>query len=256
LSFDLRVAERKARFVTFHSQTQPEAEEAVEPETRNPQLPATIWLARHAETATPTMFHGAESDVELGEHGKRQATAAAEWFAALKPTAVVSSPMIRARDTAAPIAAACGLPHLIEPHLHERKVGSLSRKPRAEADHIWDETIRRWLAGETAYAHPGMESFDEVRDRVLPAFERVVAAHPGGRVVVVCHGVVKKVLLLSLLRGKTPADWVRIGKIPNLAVSELVPDGDRWRSSRLLLVPPQVRAVNATAVADPRKTEA
>ncbi len=26
-----------------------------------------LWLARHAETATPTLFHGAESDVELGE---------------------------------------------------------------------------------------------------------------------------------------------------------------------------------------------
>jgi broad specificity phosphatase PhoE len=228
----------------------------MEDETRAPTLATTIWLARHAETATPTVFHGAESDVELGEHGKRQAVAAAEWFAAFEPTAVVSSAMARARDTAAPIAAACGLPHLVEPHFHERKVGHLSRMPRAEADRVWNETIRRWTAGETAYADPGMESFDEVRDRVLPAFERVVAAHRGGRVVVVCHGVVKKVLLLSLLRGKSAADWARIGKIPNLAVSELVPDGDKWRSSRLLLVPPQVRAVNALAAADPRKTEA
>jgi 2,3-bisphosphoglycerate-dependent phosphoglycerate mutase len=219
--------------------------------------PATVvWIARHAETAIPTLFHGAESDVELGEHGKRQAVAAAPWFAGLKPTAVVSSAMIRARDTAAPIAAACGLPHLVEPRFHERKVGPLSRKPRAEADHIWNETIRRWLAGETGYAYPGMESYDEVRDRVLPAFEELVAAHAGGRVLVVCHGVVKKVLLLSLLRDKTPAQWVSIGRIPNLAVSELVPEGDRWKANRLLFVPPPVREVNATAAPDPTKTEA
>lgn len=219
-------------------------------------LPAVVWLARHAETAVPTMFHGAESDVELGEHGKRQAAAAAPWFAQLKPTAVVSSGMIRARDTAAPIAAACGLPHLIELQLHERRVGPLSRVPRSEADHIWDDTIARWLKGETAYSYPGMESFDELRDRTLPAFERVVRAHPGGRVVLVCHGVVCKVLLLSLLHGRSHADWVSIGKIPNLAVSELLPDGERWRAEQLLFVPPPVLEVNAAAVPDARKTEA
>jgi probable phosphoglycerate mutase len=223
---------------------------------QNPKLPSVVWLARHAETAIPTTFHGAESDVELGEHGKRQAAAAAGWFAELKPTAVVSSAMIRARDTAAPIAAACGVPHLIEPLLHERKVGPLSRKPRAEADHIWDDTISRWLKGETAYSYPGMESFDELRDRTLPAFERVVSAHPGGRVLIVCHGVVCKVLLLSLLHGKGPADWVKIGKIPNLALSELVPEGGTWRADRLLFVPPPVAAVNRTAAPDPAKTEA
>jgi probable phosphoglycerate mutase len=217
---------------------------------------AVVWLVRHAETAAPTMFHGAESDVELGEHGRRQAAAAANWFAELKPTAVVSSAMIRARDTAAPIALACGLPLLIEPRLHERKVGHLSRKPRHEVDHIWLETIRRWLAGDTAYTDPGMESYDELRDRVMPAFLDVVAAHPAGRVVLVCHGVVKKVLLLSLLRDRSPAEWVSIGRIPNLAVSELVPDGNAWSAQRLLLVPQPVRDVNASAAGDDAKTEA
>ncbi len=234
----------------------PEVNVKPEAQAQRPKLPPLIWIARHAETAIPTMFHGAESDVELGEHGKRQAAAAAGWFVELKPTAVVSSAMIRAHDTAAPIAAACGVPHLIEPMLHERKVGPISRKPRTEANHIWDETIARWAAGETGYAYPGMESFDELRDRVLPPFERVVAAHPDGRVLIVCHGVVKKVLLLSLLPGKTPADWVRIGSIPNLAVSELVPNGVKWKANRLLLVPPPVREVNATIRPDPTKTEA
>ncbi|MBA4188450.1 MAG: fructose-2,6-bisphosphatase [Planctomycetaceae bacterium] len=226
-------------------------------ETNPSQLPTIVWLVRHAETAAPTMFHGAESDVDLGEHGKRQATAAAAWFAERKPTAVISSAMIRAHATAAPIAAACGVTHHVEPQLHERKVGPLSRMPRAEADQIWDSTTARWVNGETAYSYPGMESFDELRDRTLPAFNRVVNAHPGGRIVVVCHGVVCKVLLLSILHGRSPADWVRIGKIPNLAVSELSPDGELWRADQLLFVPPPVVAVNATH-ADPslRKTEA
>jgi probable phosphoglycerate mutase len=216
-----------------------------------------VWLVRHAETAAPAMFHGAESDIELGAHGHRQAAAAAGWFAELGPTVVVSSAMRRAVETAAPIALACGVPHLVEPLLHERCVGPLSRRPRVEADDIWNDTITRWLAGETSYAYPGMESYDALRARTLPAFRRVVEAHPDGRVAIVCHGVVCKVLLLTLVRGYGPADWVRIGSIPNLAVSELVPDGDFWAASRLLVVPPPVAAVNA-AFADPtvKKTEA
>src|SRR5262249_17377694 len=136
-----------------------------------------IWLARHAETAIPNVLHGAESDVALGEHGRRQAEAAARWFRDLRPTAVVSSAMCRARATAAPIAALCGVPHEIEPDLHERFVGPFSQKGGPEMDAVWAETVRQWEAGEIGYAYPGMESFAAIRDRVLPAFERVAKRH-------------------------------------------------------------------------------
>ncbi len=216
----------------------------------------TVWLVRHAETAAPTLFHGAESDIDLGEHGHRQTAAAVEWFAALAPTVVVSSAMRRAVQTAAPIAAGCGVSHLQEPLLHERRVGSLSRMRREEADHIWEDTLARWLAGDTAFAVAGMESFDTIRDRTLPAFRRVVESHSGGRVVIVCHGVVCKVLLLSLLRGHTAADWVKIGRAQNLSVSELVPDADAWSARQLLMIPPPVAAVNAAFADGVKKTEA
>jgi probable phosphoglycerate mutase len=230
---------------------------STKPETPSTKHTQTVWLVRHAETAAPTLFHGAESDVELGEHGHRQVAAAVEWFTALKPTVVVSSAMERAVQTARPISAACEVPHLIEPLLHERRVGSLSRRPRNEADQIWEATLARWLAGDTAYAEVGMESFDAIRDRTLPAFRRVVEAHPGGRVVIVCHGVVCKVLLLSLLRGYSSADWVKIGRAQNLAVSELVPDADVWAARQLLVIPPPVAAVNARFFdATVKKTEA
>ena len=169
---------------------------------------------------------------------------------------MVSSAMRRAVQTAAPIAAGCGVPHLQEPLLHERRVGSLSRQPRDAADRVWEETLARWLAGDTAHAGAGMESFDAVRDRTLPAFRRVVEAHPGGRVVVVCHGVVCKVLLLSLLRDYSAANWLTIGRAQNLSVSELVPDAGAWTARQLLMVPPPVAAVNAAFADGVKKTEA
>ncbi len=228
----------------------------MEPEWNLP-LPEVVWIVRHAETAIPTLFHGAESDVELGEHGHRQSAAAADWFAERQPTVVVSSAMKRAIQTAAPIAARCGVPHEIESRLHERKVGTLSGRPREEGDAIWDETLAKWMAGESGFTQRGMESFDAIRNRVVPAFRHVVEAHPGGRVLIICHGVVSKVLLLSLLPGRTPADWMAIGRGKNLSTSELVPNAGTWEARELLVVPPPVLAANALLKDEGvRKTEA
>jgi probable phosphoglycerate mutase len=217
----------------------------------------TIWLARHAETATPHLIHGAESDVGLGEHGKRQAEAAAAWFRERGPTVVVSSAMTRAVDTAAPIAALCGIPHEIEPELHERKVGRFSLKGGEEVDIVWKETVLKWESGEIGYAYPGMESFAQIASRVIPAFQRVAARHSGKRVAIIAHGVVCKVLLLSILKGYGPSDWTRIGRAMNLSVSELVPEGEHWRANALMAVPEPVALVNADRLEkDGKKSEA
>jgi probable phosphoglycerate mutase len=225
------------------------------------QLPnkimTTIWLARHAETATPHLIHGAESDIGLGEHGRHQAAAIAPWFRERGPNVVVSSGMIRAVDTAAPIAAMCGVPHEIEPDLHERKVGRFSQKTGAEVDTVWSETVQRWELGEVGYAYPGMESFAQIASRVVPAFQRVAAKHSGKRVAIIAHGVVCKVLLLSLLRGYGPPDWTRLGRAMNLSLSELVPDGEMWRANALLAVPEPVAMANANRLdTGGKKTEA
>jgi probable phosphoglycerate mutase len=216
-----------------------------------------IWLVRHAETAVPSVVHGAESDVELGEHGRRQADAAAHWFRELHPAVVVSSGMRRAIETAQAIASVSAVPLEIEPDLHERIVGPFSQKGGEEVDTVWAETVRKWEAGEIAYAYPGMESFACIRDRVLPAFQHVARRHAEGRVVIVAHGVVCKVLLLNLLHEHGPADWTRLGRALNLAVSELVPHGPLWRARRLLEVPPTVMEVNAARLdVGGRKSEA
>jgi broad specificity phosphatase PhoE len=204
-------------------------------------LATRVFLLRHAESANPDVFHGAESDVGLSERGRRQAEAVAPLLAAEHPDLVVSSAMRRALDTASPAARACGLTVWVEPDLHERRVGALSGTP-FRADGVWPQTLRRWMAGDTAYAPPGAESFDAIRDRVLPVWERLTETHAGRTVVIVAHGVVCKVLLLSVLPGLTPAAWERLGPFRNVAVSELAWGVTGWRGLVVNQVPPSVAA--------------
>lgn len=206
--------------------------------------PSRVWLMRHAETTAPALFHGADSDVALSRLGERQSDAAAEFFRPRGVTGVVSSGLRRALDTATPIAAACGVAVGVEPMLHERRLGALSGQPFDLPGSEWPETVRRWQAGETGYSPEGAESFDALVARLLPAWTRSLDAHPGGRVVVVAHGIVCKVLLLTLLDGYGPGAWGRLGRVANMSVSELEPTaGGGWRAVSLLQVPAEVSAL-------------
>ncbi|MHB1422000.1 MAG: histidine phosphatase family protein [Gemmataceae bacterium] len=202
-------------------------------------MPTRVLLLRHAETANPLIFHGAESDVALSERGLRQAEIIAPVLAAQAPQVLVSSAMRRAIETATPIARACGLELRIEPRLHERRVGALCGTPTQGGDGVWPDTLRRWLSGDTAFALPGAESFDDIRRRVLPVWQRLTTEHAEKTLVIVAHGVVCRVLLLSLLPGYSIGDWHRM-RSANVAINELLLDGDSWRALRLNELPPEV----------------
>ncbi len=204
-----------------------------------------VWLMRHAQTNPPDVFHGFESDADLSELGYRQAAAVAPIVASYRPDFIYSSGMLRARRTAEPIARLCNLPLLVEPNLHERKVGSLSGTPVHPEVGGWPETVERWVAGDTGYAPEGAESFDAVRDRVLPVWDRITTKHAGKSIVVVCHGNVSRVLLLSILKGHSAADWMKLGKVPNVSISELVGNGRDWQALRLSEVAPEVRVLQS-----------
>jgi probable phosphoglycerate mutase len=200
--------------------------------------PTRVALVRHAESADPTIFHGAESDVAIGERGLRQVRAAVPWFRDWQPGVVVSSGQRRAKETAAPIASACGRALRLDPRFHERIVGDLCGKPFSATDGPWAHTLREWMNGNTGYTTPGAESFDDLRERLLPAWDELVQTHSGERIVLVTHGVVCKVLLILLLEKGDVSRWHDLGRVANLATSELVYEGSAWRAVRLLEVPP------------------
>jgi broad specificity phosphatase PhoE len=201
-----------------------------------------VLLLRHAESAVPDVFHGAESDIGLSARGERQARVIAPILAAEEPAAVICSAMRRAVATAQPIAAASGVELRIEPDLHERRVGSLSGLPFDALDGLWPKTLRRWMHGDTSYAPPHMESFDDIRMRVLPVWRRLAKDLAGQTYIVVAHGVVNKVLLMSLEMGIGPADWNSF-RSANVGVHELELETGKWRLLQANVVPEVVRAL-------------
>ena len=191
-----------------------------------------MLLLRHAETSEPNIFHGAESDIGLSAWGEEQAVLLADHLRSRKPEALYCSAMRRAIATAEPIGRACALSPTIIPSLHERRIGPLSGLSRDEGWSIYAESRRHWMAGELESTHEGGESFADIRRRVLPFFQELPVRHPEKTIIVVAHGVVIRVALLTLIDDLEAGDFDRIA-IDFASINDLGWDGQKWRAHAL-----------------------
>ncbi len=193
-----------------------------------------VLLLRHAETSAPDRFHGAESDIGLGEVGERQARATAEALQAVKPSIVYSSGMRRAIATATPIAQIATQSHSpsIIPELHERRMGTFSNVSIETARSVVLPHIEKWAEGDLNASHEGAESYAEIRERVVGPFVEAAQRHRGETIVMILHGVVIRVLITSLITDYGPDRYSEIA-IRNVAVNDLRFDGVHWRIAQL-----------------------
>jgi broad specificity phosphatase PhoE len=147
----------------------------------------TIYLARHGESDwnAANRFQG-HSDRPLTDLGREQAQALGELVAAENVEAVYSSPLKRALETALIVAARSGLEVVEDEDLCEVDTGSWSGLSRAEVQERFPEGFDRWTSGGAGWEDG--ESYEEMAERVLAAVNRIAAAHPGGRVLIVSHG--------------------------------------------------------------------
>jgi ribonuclease H / adenosylcobalamin/alpha-ribazole phosphatase len=161
--------------------------------------PVHAFLLRHGETplSAERRFSG-RGDPDLTEKGWAQARAAAARFAGRDITAVISSPLRRAAQTASAVAEAVGGVVVTDDDLAETDFGDWEGHTWAEIQQSWPDALGRWLA-DPAAAPPGGESFAAVFARVARARERLSAAYVGGSVVVVSHVTPIKSLLRDAL---------------------------------------------------------
>jgi 2,3-bisphosphoglycerate-dependent phosphoglycerate mutase len=149
--------------------------------------PTLVILARHGESDwnAAGRYQG-HADRPLTGRGRLQAEELAARLAKVPLDAVYSSDLMRARDTALPVAEAHGLGVDTLPELREVDVGSWSGLTREEAQQRFPEGFRRWLRWELAWEDG--ESYEAMGARVVDAVCRVAARHPGGSILVVSHG--------------------------------------------------------------------
>jgi probable phosphoglycerate mutase len=100
---------------------------------RPPEFAAALWLVRHGESTWNTLglAQGHRDDAELTARGAAQAAAVAEQFRGLRVSAVFSSDLRRASQTADAFAAVLGLPVIKDARLRERCLGVLEGTPLA-----------------------------------------------------------------------------------------------------------------------------
>lgn len=123
----------------------------------------TLSLVRHGETAPNREGRLlGRADPELTVLGRTQAERLGARFAARTPGLVVSSPLLRCRETATAIADACGLEVVVDERLVEIDYGEWDLVPLEE---LPEEALRS-LRTDPAFAPPGGESVADVAARV------------------------------------------------------------------------------------------
>lgn len=146
----------------------------------------TVAFVRHGRTEwNRTGRLQGSSDVPLDDVGREQARGVARTLGSPPWTALVTSPLRRARQTAAIVGAGLGLPpaHVCA-GLAERTYGQAEGLTREQA-------LRRWPDGE----FPGQETLDSVAARGAAALDALGRRHAAGRIVVVAHGALIRAAL-------------------------------------------------------------
>jgi broad specificity phosphatase PhoE len=196
--------------------------------------PKRLWLVRHGQSqgnVARDLAHEAghsiidldlrDVDVPLSALGHEQAEAAGRWFAALpedqKPEVLLSSPYIRAKQTAEAICAAGGLaggakPTVIDERLREREFGVFDGlTTKGIREQYPTEAAHRAKMGKFYHRPPGGESWADVILRLRSALNTINLQFANKNVLIVCHQVVV-LCIRYILEELTEADILAIDK--------------------------------------------
>lgn len=160
-----------------------------------------IHLLCHGATdhGSEGFFCGSGTDSPLTAAGLNAARDFSAAYAGYPFKAVYSSPLARAMATAAPIAAALGLPILERAGLKDLFYGQWEGRSAKNVSAQFDKEYARWRMNPAKHPPSGGEKATEVADRGGKVIRELQAAFPGGEVLVVSHAATIRILLCSLL---------------------------------------------------------
>ncbi len=190
----------------------------------------TLFLIRHGETeGSETKRYKGSMDVALSDKGIEQARKAAVFVydylkknvadrdkgylrdiqketgrpirpsGAAKLEAVYCSDLSRAVKSAEKIAGPYECEPVSVPELRERNFGIWENMNFVEIRDRYPVEFNAWADNPLQFSPPGGESTLDLRDRVLPAFDRILDSHSGQCIAIVAHGGINRVLLCHML---------------------------------------------------------
>jgi probable phosphoglycerate mutase len=164
-----------------------------------------LYFARHGESEANLLevFSNRGLKHGLTECGRAQAASLAQVLAECQVTALFTSPLLRATQTAGILAGELGVPYEVAGALREFDVGVLEGRSDPASWQVCNEVFREWMElGHWDRRIEGGESLNQIRERFVPFLDQVVAQHsdsPGGVVLVGHGGIYHSMLPLVLV---------------------------------------------------------
>jgi broad specificity phosphatase PhoE len=202
-----------------------------------------LLAIRHGATAySQERRYAGSHDIPLSPEGRRQCEALARALGPHPAAAIYASPLARARESAAPIAAAQGIEVTLESDFREMCFGDWEGLTRDEVERRFPDDYKLWLTAPERFARPGSETLSAVAERVGRAVAELRAIHLGETVILVSHGVVTRLIVLAALGlgperlwsvDASPAgiseieyrdDWATVHRVNTLAHLERQPE--------------------------------
>jgi len=163
-------------------------------------MTTTVLLARHGQTGSNINgFYMGWSNEDINDVGYTQAHCLSSRLASLPIASVYSSPLKRAYTTATIIAKPHDLELKVLDDLIEIRLGDWEGLHMDEIRQRWSELWQQSRVDPSEITMPNGESFKEVTERAVRAFETIVAANQGKQALIVTHDVIIRVLVAYVL---------------------------------------------------------
>jgi broad specificity phosphatase PhoE len=225
---------------------------------REQKWPQTLWIVRHGQSSGNVARDEAEAaglrtidiatrdvDVPLSDLGVKQAQALGQWFAEMpdeqKPDVVLSSPYVRAQETARLIIETAmpdrEISRISDERLREKEFGILDRLTPLGIRSKYPELAEQRLhVGKFYFRPPGGESWCDVILRLRSVIEMITREYRRERVLVVAHQVTVNCMryLLERLDEARILDIDRMADVPNCSVTSYEFDIAAGRHGKLV----------------------
>jgi broad specificity phosphatase PhoE len=196
-----------------------------------------IYFVRHGESEGNSGPIRQTKETPLTEKGRQQAQFVAKRCNKLGAELIVSSTMVRAKQTAEYVVSEAQLPIEHSDLFVERRRGSeVLGKPKDDPAALEVEEIIKKHFADPGFRHSDEENFDDLKQRAKDALE-YLANRPEEIMIVVSHGFFMKVLMAYVvfgdeLTGKECEKFIRKFEMENTAITVIdgkeVPLGMRW----------------------------